>query len=113
MSTSGADAEALAARRLEERGLVIVERNWRCRFGEIDIIARDGSTLVFVEVRARSGDGFGGAAASIDHRKQQRLCAAARYYLAREGTDRPCRFDAFLVGPGATLRWIRDAFQEA
>ena len=65
MNNRGKDAEARAARYLEGRGLTIVERNYRSRYGEIDLIARDGATLVFVEVRARASNTFGGAAASI------------------------------------------------
>ena len=65
MNNRGKDAEERAARSLEGQGLHIIERNYRSRYGEIDLIARDGVTLVFVEVRARSTNTFGGAAASI------------------------------------------------
>jgi len=78
---TGRRAEALAAAFLEGRGLAIVERNFRCRRGEIDIIARDGPTLVFVEVRLRSRQDYGGAAASITAAKRSRLAAAALFYL--------------------------------
>jgi putative endonuclease len=64
-AAAGAAAETLAARFLAQRGLTIVERNWRRRCGELDLVARDGDTLVFVEVRLRRGNDFGGAAASI------------------------------------------------
>lgn len=111
MNEAGARAEALAASFLEARGLTILERNWRCRFGEIDLIARDADTLVFVEVRARSGGAFGGAAASIDRAKQRKLAAAATLYLARVGSSTPCRFDALLVSGARAPEWIRDAFQ--
>jgi len=69
----GAAAEALAARFLAARGLTIIARNYRCRGGDIDLIARDRDTLVFVEVRLRSGDAFGGARASITAAKRRRL----------------------------------------
>ena len=110
----GARAEAHAAAWLEQQGLVVIERNWRCRFGEIDLILCDGDTLVFAEVRLRGNPRFGGAAASIDARKQARLAASARMYLARSPALRasPCRFDAVLMNDaeGAGLEWIRNAF---
>lgn len=93
----GAAAEALAADFLIARGLTIVERNFRCRAGEIDLIARDRETLVFVEVRLRRGAAFGGAAASITVAKRQRIARAARFYLGRLGQEPPCRFDAILL----------------
>ncbi len=93
----GAAAEALAADFLVARGLTIVERNFRCRTGEIDLIARERETLVFVEVRLRRSAAFGGAAASITAAKRQRIARAARFYLARLGHEPPCRFDAILL----------------
>src|SRR5260221_10494296 len=82
-AADGARAEALAAAFLGRHGLVIVERNWRRRHGEIDLIARDGDALVFVEVRLRRSRDFGGAAASITPAKQARLAKAAGLYLGR------------------------------
>src|SRR5512140_2966210 len=82
-AADGAQAEALAAKFLAQRGVVIVERNWRRRCGEVDLIARDGDILVFVEVRLRRHGEFGGAAASITAAKQSRLIKAAGLYLAR------------------------------
>lgn len=97
---AGARCEEAAARFLEANGLTIVGRNFRTRRGEIDLIARDGEMLVFVEVRLRSSAAFGGAAASITGAKQARLVAAAGAYLARLGSEPPCRFDAILFdGP--------------
>jgi len=107
--TRGRAAEALAARFLEEHGLQVVERNFRVRGGEIDLVCRDGKTLVFVEVRLRSHPSFGGAAASITSAKRQRLILAARHYLLR-ATDSDCRFDAILLDrlePGRIV-WERD-----
>jgi putative endonuclease len=107
----GERAEALAARFLEARGLAIVARNYRTRLGEVDLVAREGATLVFVEVRARAGAAFGGAAASVDARKQRRLVAAARHFLSRLGTEPPCRFDVLAWEGGLDApRWIRGAF---
>lgn len=106
----GAAAEALAARYLEAQGLRIVARNFRCRGGEIDLVAAEGDTLVFVEVRLRGNDRFGGAAASIDARKQARLQLAARAYLARCATEPRCRFDAVVMRTleAQDLAWLKD-----
>jgi putative endonuclease len=94
---SGAAAEALAAEFLEARGLTIVRRNYRCRGGEIDIIARDAETLVFVEVRLRSSTAFGGAGASITAPKRRRLKFAAGLFLSGLRQEPACRFDAILL----------------
>jgi putative endonuclease len=105
----GAAAEALAARFLTGQGLDIVGRNYRCRGGEIDLIARDGTTLVFVEVRLRSSRAFGGAAESITATKRRRLRLAAGRYLAGLAREPPCRFDAILLDALALERieWLR------
>jgi putative endonuclease len=109
----GAAAEALAAEFLEAQGLAIVARNYRCRGGEIDLIARDGETLIFVEVRLRSDPAFGGAAASITSAKKRRLRFAALHYLSRSRPrrqDPPCRFDAILLEAldPARIEWLVD-----
>ena len=107
----GEDAEELAAHFLARRGLAIVARNYRTRFGEVDIVARDGATLVFVEVRARSWGAYGGAAGSVDHGKQRRIVAAARHYLSRLRAEPPCRFDVLTIqGREGEPAWIRGAF---
>lgn len=105
----GQAAEQAAADYLAARGLRLLERNWRCKGGEIDLVMRDGATLVFVEVRARTGSGFGGAAASITAAKRGRVILAARHYLAAKCLDAPCRFDAVLVQDGR-LEWLKGAF---
>lgn len=107
----GAAAEQLAADYLQRQGLKHVERNFRVKGGEIDLICRDGKTTVFVEVRLRSNGNFGGAAASITAAKQARLILAARHWLLRHG-DTPCRFDCILLdGLGQNnIEWLRDAF---
>jgi len=113
MSDRGRRAEELAAAYLQQQGLALVERNYRCRYGEIDLIARDGATLVFVEVRMRSADRYGGAAGSITAAKRARLLRAARHYLARVRPAPACRFDALLVsGDHASIEWLPDAFGE-
>jgi putative endonuclease len=114
LNPHGQDAEARAARYLEGRGLVIVERNYRCRHGEIDLIARDGATLVFVEVRARKSSAFGGAAASITAAKRAKLTRTALHYLASMARTPRCRFDALLLsGEAHTVEWIQGAFDAA
>ncbi len=111
MNNRGKDAEAHAARFLEAQGLKIVERNYHCRYGEIDLIARDDATLVFVEVRARKSSAFGGAGASITASKRQKLTRTALHYLAGIGRTPQCRFDAVLLtGEDGPVEWIRDAF---
>jgi putative endonuclease len=109
---AGARAESLAAAFLGTRGLVIIARNFRTRRGEIDLIARDGTTLVFVEVRMRRSAAFGGAAASITTAKRSRLIAAARAYLATLPREPACRFDAVLIDGASPPRieWRRDVF---
>lgn len=102
----GAHAEDLALAYLLGEGLLLVERNVRSRRGELDLVMRDGGTLVFVEVRQRSGARFGGAAASIGPIKQARLWRAAQVFLLRYPTLPPCRFDAVCID-GDQLQWLR------
>jgi putative endonuclease len=112
MNPTGARAEDLCAGLLQAAGLRVVARNWRCRLGEIDLIAREGATLVFAEVRMRSAAAFGGAAESVTAAKRARLLAAARLYLAGQ-RETACRFDVFVVdGTPAHVQWIRNAFGE-
>jgi putative endonuclease len=107
---SGRRAEAAAALHLERHGLSIVARNFRRRLGEVDLIARDGDTLVFVEVRLRRRDDYGGAAASIGAAKRARLAKAASLYLASLGEQPPCRFDAILLSEldPPRIEWLRN-----
>ncbi len=107
---SGQAAEAAAERWLQGHGLRPVARNHRCRRGEIDLVMREGDTLVFVEVRLRRHAGFGGALASVDRRKQQRLLAAAQDYLQRHPWSGPCRFDVLGLDGRGEPQWVRDAF---
>lgn len=111
--SSGARAEAIACTFLEKQGLALIQRNWRSRFGEIDLVFRDGETIVFVEVRLRTNQRFGGARESIDRGKRSRLLAAARLYLARKPLL-PCRFDVVLFKRLDPLHveWIRDALSD-
>jgi putative endonuclease len=107
----GVQAEQLAAQYLQQRGLTMVQANFRCRFGEIDLIMRDGKTLVFAEVRQRSSRDFGGALASIDRPKQQRIILAAQLYLSSLPHTPPCRFDAVLLDASGNIEWIKNAFE--
>jgi putative endonuclease len=108
------DAHEAAARTfLERAGLRVLATNVQCRHGEIDLVLRDGEVLVFCEVRYRADDGHGGAAASVDLRKQARLAAAARWFLAGQPgfANDPCRFDVVAVDGDGPPRWIKDAFR--
>ena len=116
---TGDAAERIAEQFLARQGLACIARNYRCRFGEIDLIMRepdrDGQaekSLVFIEVRLRKNADFGGAAASIGKHKQQRIIAAAQHYLSGLRQFPPCRFDAILLNDlsGSDIEWIRDAF---
>ena len=114
---TGDDAERIAERFLNERGLKLVARNYRCRYGEIDLIMQQAETLVFVEVKLRktkSGKvNFGGALASITLSKQVKIIATAQHYLAGMKQLPPCRFDAVLLN-GLSLNdveWLPNAFE--
>ncbi len=114
----GSLAEAQAARWLEGRGYRILVRNLVNKAGEIDLVALDGDTLCFIEVKARSSARFGSASAAVDGRKQRRLTRTAALYLAttgaKVGEDRPCRFDVLAMdGQGEEWRFslLTDAFQ--
>ncbi|MCY1294075.1 hypothetical protein D3C81_1447060 [compost metagenome] len=106
----GMRAEDRALAHLRRQGLQPVVRNYRCKGGEIDLVMRapDG-TLVFVEVRQRSGRGFGGAAASVTPAKQRRVLLAAAHYLATLAQLPPCRFDVVALERGR-LEWLQHAF---
>ncbi|MER2541784.1 MAG: YraN family protein, partial [Azonexus sp.] len=110
-TTRGREAEALAARYLEGYGQRVLERNFLVRGGEIDLICRDGKTLVFVEVRLRSRNDFGGAGASITATKRSRIILAARHYLAGK-PECDCRFDCVLLDAldEKRIEWIKNAF---
>lgn len=109
----GQAAETRAAALLGAAGLSVLARNVRCRGGEIDLVALDGSVLVFVEVRSRGGGRFGSAADSITGRKQQRIVLAARHFLAGapQHARRACRFDCILIDGDGAPAWLRDAFR--
>ncbi len=115
MNEAGARAEELCAELLRKAGLRVLARNWRCRHGEIDLVAEEGGTLVFAEVRYRRDERFGGAAESVTAAKRARLIAAARLYLMRRPDARSepaCRFDVLLLDSleAGRIKWIRNAF---
>nr|WP_255429290.1 YraN family protein [Ramlibacter albus] len=108
----GDAAEDLALAHLQAQGLQLVTRNFRTPGrggGEIDLVMREGSTLVFVEVRKRASRAYGGAAASVTPVKQRRIVFAARHYLLRLRNAPACRFDVVSFEGGA-VQWIRAAF---
>lgn len=109
----GFNAEALACDYLINQGLSILAKNLSCKLGEIDIIALDQSTLVFIEVRKRSSNNFGSAAASIDKNKQAKLIRTANYFLPvlyfKLGRKLNCRFDV-LTYEADKIHWIQSAF---
>ena len=107
---TGYKAEENALSFLARQGLKVVERNFRCRFGEIDLIMRDGDVLVFVEVRKRKNGFFGGALASISMAKQRRLVSTARYYLSRTSFLPSCRFDV-VAFDGNECRWLKNVIE--
>ena len=97
-AATGTRGEQLAAEYLERAGLTILERNFRCRAGEIDLVAQDGTELVFVEVRTRAGNAFGTPEESITRRKQRKMAECAYSYLAEHpAADRAWRVDVIAV----------------
>lgn len=115
-SNSGASAERFAADYLRKRGLTIETCNFAIRQGEIDIVARDGDLLVFVEVRLRNTQRYGGAVGSINASKIARIQVAAEAYLQQHYRSRPppCRFDVIAMSPASDgqfqLEWLTNAF---
>lgn len=112
----GEAAERAACEHLQRAGLTLLARNARFRGGELDLVMRDGPSVVFVEVRYRQSSAFGGGAESVDARKQRKLLLAAQAFLnnAPALTQQPCRFDVVEArGPATspTLHWIKDAFR--
>lgn len=103
----GKAAEARALAYLQQQGMQLLERNFSCRCGEIDLIMHEQQTLVFVEVRQRSSAQYGGAAASVTAAKQIRLWRTAEYYLQRYPKPPRCRFDLIAI-EGGELNWLRN-----
>ena len=93
-------AEDAAAALLLAKGMSVIEKNFRAKVGEIDLVAKDRDEIVFVEVRARASSSFGGAAASIGGAKRRKLIKAARVWLQTRAYTGPCRFDVVAVDAG-------------
>lgn len=113
----GDAAESYAREWLEARGLRHVESNYHCRLGEIDLVMREKDVLVFVEVRLRKHNRYGGAAASVDSTKQRKLLNTARHYISarRVSARQTCRFDVLAVEPGSDgweIDWLQNAISE-
>ena len=106
----GRQWEGAALAYLRRHGLALLEANFRCKGGEIDLVMRDGPALVFVEVRQRAARAHGGAAASITPAKIRRLVRAAEIYLLRFPRTPPCRFDVVAID-GDRLEWLRNAIE--
>lgn len=109
--TDGRKAEELTARYLEHIGMVILEKNYRCRQGEVDLIGKDREYLVFIEVKARKTNACGYPGEAVTVRKQQRICKAAGYYCCKEKSamNRPVRFDVVEI-LDHKIRHIKNAF---
>lgn len=103
----GREAEARAQQFLQQQGLTLIEKNFRCHGGEIDLVMRDQHMLVFVEVRFRKSQRFGGAAASVGPVKQRRLWRSASIYLMRFPRPPACRFDLVAI-EGDELHWMKN-----
>lgn len=116
----GKNAENHARLYLQENGLTYVESNYRCRYGEIDLIMRDKTTTVFVEVRYRKNTSFGSGAETVDYKKQRKILATASHYLQshRTSTQHGCRIDVISItssnpqsSESLKIHWIPDAIQ--
>lgn len=109
---TGAYYEKLVAEYLETQGYEILETNYRCRMGEIDLIAKEGETLVFVEVKYRRDESMGNPKEAVHRKKQKKISMTAAYYLMRECgcMDIPCRFDVAAV-LGEQIEVVKNAFE--
>ena len=102
--STGQRAESAALRYIKQQGLSQVETNYTCSLGEIDIIALDGKTLVFIEVRYRKYSSYGGGAMTVTRKKQQKLIKTAKLYLQQHRANVECRFDVIEMSPAAASR---------
>ena len=107
----GEKSEQIACTYLLEQGLQSIEKNFRCKYGELDLIMRDNHTLVIVEVRFRRSNKYGGAIESITLKKQTRIIAATQYYLLINKINSPIRFDVVTMSNDSDINWIQNAFQ--
>jgi putative endonuclease len=110
----GQKAENQALAYLESHGLKLIERNYHCNRGEIDLVMDDAGTLVFVEVRFRKHNHFGSALESINSTKQRKIIISAEHYLCHHPEDRAIRFDAIALTPISSkleIQWVKSAFE--
>lgn len=109
----GTKYEEKAVALLEEQGYLILERNYRNHFGEIDIIAQQDAVLVFVEVKYRKNNRYGDPLAAVDWQKQRRICRSALYYCMKQKgqIDIPCRFDVITIDGDQNIRHMENAFE--
>lgn len=107
---SGQIGEDEALAYLQTQGLMLVERNFRCKGGEIDLIMQAKDTLIFIEVRKRADKNHGGAAASVTPAKQKRLIVAAHIFLQRYKMPPACRFDVIAID-GVEMSWLKNAIE--
>ena len=112
MNTLGNQAEKVALSYLEQQGLTLIEKNYQTRLGEIDLIMQDGESIVFVEVRLRKNNLFGGASESITQAKQRKIAKVAEQFLQHHG-NQACRFDAIVMEKAEIqhIQWIKHAFE--
>ena len=106
----GQQYEELALRYLLDQGLVLIARNYRCRWGELDLLMEEQGTLIVVEVRFRKSDRYGGALESVTAKKQARVVAATKHYIMTHKINQPIRFDVLAITGDSQLDWIKNAF---
>lgn len=111
----GQKGEKQAVRHLKLKGYKVITTNYRCQYGEIDIIARDADTLIFIEVKTRKTTAFGGPSAAVDHRKQKQISKVAHHYLiTHHNDDVDARFDVISIlspdGKASEIEHITNAF---
>lgn len=109
-SQQGQIAENEACKFLQQNGLKLVEKNYRCRTGEIDLIMQDKEELVFVEVRYRTKSDYGSALDSVDQNKIQKVISAASHYVSKHQPDLPMRFDVIGFDASYKPKWVTNAF---
>ena len=115
MNKLGQQYEQLALSYLQQQGLILVQQNYQCKAGEIDLVMRDGATLVFIEVKYRASSAFGGALAAVNFSKQQKLLRSCRWYLQQHRlSDQPCRLDVLAIEGVAPYQyqWLKNAISQ-
>ncbi len=106
----GENSERIASLFLIDQGLKLIDKNFQCKYGELDLVMREGDTIVIVEVRFRKSNKFGGAAESVTPKKQSRIIASTEYYLLVNKLKNPIRFDVIAMSGDTDINWIKNAF---